>query len=416
MQTSLAKHCILASLLVCMVAKTCWSEVFLLENGGTLQGTFLNRDRKSREPYLISIKPGIKVQLDAQQIEKVQPRRPIEDEYERLVPLFDETVEAQWKLCEWCDKHSLSEQRRSHLKRIIEIDPNHADARYALGFKHIHGQWTTQEEFMRSRGFERYRGRWRLSQDIHLDEKRRAKDIAEKDWRRRLKRWRNNLDDRNFVETKQKLLAIRDPLAVPSLAEFLPQEPLREVKKIYLDMLGNIATNNAVKTLIDVTLNDPDEHIFDATLDHIARIKHPDIVAVYAKTLSNADNIRVNRAAVVLTELGATSAIEPLIEALITTHLFTVPENRVPASNSIQTTFTRTTDGTSLAVPAGGTSLTTGKHATTYRDEIRNPSVLNALTTLSGGITFGYDKKAWRYWYNSEKNHKTSAVKGRRSD
>jgi hypothetical protein len=33
----------------------------------------------------------------------------------------------------------------------------------------------------------------------------------------------------------------------------------------------------------------------------------------------------------------------------------------------------------------------------------QNQHVLEALTKLSGGSNFGFDQKAWRYWYAQEK-------------
>ena len=55
-------------------------------------------------------------------------------------------MEGQWKLAEWCHEHGLPDQRKTHLQRVIELDPDHVEARRLLGYSKIDGKWMTQEE------------------------------------------------------------------------------------------------------------------------------------------------------------------------------------------------------------------------------------------------------------------------------
>ena len=81
--------------------------------------------------------------------------RPDEAEYERIAPTYPDTAAAQWELAQWCREHKLTAQRQVHLRRVIELEPNHAAARHALGYSRVDGQWVTQEEAMTARGFVR---------------------------------------------------------------------------------------------------------------------------------------------------------------------------------------------------------------------------------------------------------------------
>ena len=54
-----------------------------------------------------------------------------ETEYERIRPTYADTAEAQWELAQWCREHKLPAQRTVHLRRVIELDPEHVEARRA---------------------------------------------------------------------------------------------------------------------------------------------------------------------------------------------------------------------------------------------------------------------------------------------
>jgi hypothetical protein len=47
---------------------------------------------------------------------------------------------------------------------------------------------------------------------------------------------------------------------------------------------------------------------------------------------------------------------------------------------------------------------------------VTNQEVLEALIKLSGGVNFGLDKKAWRYWLATENRKHAPTVRSRRDD
>ena len=106
-------------------------------------------------------------------------------------------------------------QRRIELERIIQLDPDNATARQALGYRRVNDSWLTRDEAMARRGLKRYAGQYRTAQDIALREEARKQRAAEGEWFKKIKRWRNWLaDDRpaRFELAEQNLRAIDDPV------------------------------------------------------------------------------------------------------------------------------------------------------------------------------------------------------------
>ena len=177
-------HLLLAALAggacLAMAASPASAEVFRLANGGQIEGEWLNRDEPKPQKYVVGLPSGGKITLEADRVKEVVAQRPEEAEYEKIRPQYPDTPKGQWDLAKWCEEHQLSAQRKAHLKRVIELDPNHADARHALGYSQIDGQWTTQEESMTKQGYRKYKGRYRTAQEIES-----WRASGRRNWRRR---------------------------------------------------------------------------------------------------------------------------------------------------------------------------------------------------------------------------------------
>ncbi len=57
-----------------------------------------------------------------------------------------QTLEGQLALAQWCAKRKLDEQARAHLTAVLEIDPEHSQARHLLGYRRVDGTWLSTEE------------------------------------------------------------------------------------------------------------------------------------------------------------------------------------------------------------------------------------------------------------------------------
>ena len=269
---------------------------FVLTSGGRVAGEWVNRTAPLTEPYRVRTPQGLVVSLERSDVEEVVTQRPAQLEYERLAPQVIDTVEAQWKLAEWCRERHLVAERDVHLRRIVELDQQHLPAARRWATAQVDGEWLTRDEWRRRQGYELYRGRWRLTQEISLIEEHRKQDLAEKEWMQRIKVLRDMLATGNAVSGQEQLLAIKDPRAVETVADYLRREKLRPVKLIFVHVLANIADNPSVRVLVATSLADHDEEIRVACLDRIVELDPPNVASVYVKALADRNNFHVNRA------------------------------------------------------------------------------------------------------------------------
>ena len=392
----------------------CHADEFLLRNGGRIHGTWLNRKQGVPQQYEIAVAGGGKLTLDGSQVRQAILQNANEESYGRTFSQYPDTVEGQWRLAEWCRVNGLKNRRRQHLRRVVELEPDHVDARHGLGYSQVRGHWVTREEIQRRRGYILQDGRWRLPQEVVLLDQQQAAERTKKNWLVQLRRWREVLGTEDARVAVGDISAVRDPRAVGALAVLLNEERHRQVKMLYIDVLAEIGGPQVVKVLLDASLQDGDEEIFYASLDKIVRLDPPHVAAKYVETLKDENNVRVNRAAHALGRLQDKSVLSPLIDALVTKH-YTVIAKR---SDNYTAGFTNPAlSGPQMGSPSspfGGTSFSAGDETKVITHIVSNQRVLDALIRLSSGANFGFDKRAWRYWLANENRKSAPQLDWRR--
>ncbi len=394
---------------------------FVLQGGGQIEGEWLNAKDRSQKDFLVSTQGGGKILLKRSQVKDLVRQPVAELEYQRIAPTFGDSVEEQWRLAEWCLERRLVAHRTAHLRRIVELDPDHTKARHGLGFTQIDGKWMTRQQRRKADGYVRYRGKWRMAQEVELMEVRDKKERAEREWMGKLKRWREALETERAAAAQRQILAIKDKDAVRALREKLKSEPMRRVKLMYVDVLGQIESNSAAITLINTSLNDPDVEVFHACVDQIVRSKTSLAVPAYIKALRDPNNVRINRAGTALEQLNDPEAIAPLIEALVTTHHLVIASANVSSGTPVSTSFVSpggAQSQTQVAQPSTGaegnpfssTGLSSNNQPQVISRRVPNNQVLYALVKLSGGTSFGFDQKAWENWLNLERSKSKKSV------
>ena len=372
--------------LLTLLANLAAADTFVLESGGQIEGQWLNRDEQPLTKYVVR-QGGVTFTLPLAQVREAIRQTPAELEYARRAPATADTVEAQWELAEWCKKNVLARQREVHLRRIIELNPNHQQARFALGYQFQKGEWITRSDARRQEGYEFYRGKWRTPQEIEILENHSRSELAEKEWLGRLKRWRRDLDDRDKSKLAQtSLLAIKDPIAVAPLGDVFARERVRSVKVLYADVLAGIGNTEAAKVLVERALADADEEVFYYCVGRLAKLAPPHVGDPFIAALKDKNNAKVNRAATALARLDDKSAISPLIDALVTTHSQVVDHG----------------ENTTAAFGTSGAAMQKGDGLELQVYHVHNQPVLDALSKLTGA-DFGFNKQAWRYWHAQEK-------------
>jgi len=362
----------------------------VLSSGGRVVGELLNPNQVPRTDFLVKTPEGVVFKIERTEVAQRLTPRPEEAEYEAIWPRYADTVEAQWELAEWCRERTLSAQRERHLKRILQLDPDHEQARRGLGYVTRDGQWTTRDDEFRKQGYVYFEGQWRTTQEVQLIEEERATTQAQNEWLARFKQYRDQLASANPREARAAILQIDDPHAVKALAKALEGEANENIRHLYLEALANVGTAPAAKILAAWYLREPLAELRIACLDPLKGNRQA--VDFFAGLLGSPDNRDVNKAAAALGYLGDPSAIDSLIRALVTTHKF-----RVSKGNPGQTSATFGS--------GGGGGLAMGGSDEIVARSLTNRSVLDALVALSGGSNFGYDVVAWRAWAAGQRQH-----------
>jgi hypothetical protein len=369
-----------------------------LTTGSTIFGELLNFSEVPRQTFRLRLEEGIEVDIPRSAVVEHGPVRREKLEYERRWPTCPDTVEAQWELAMWCRDRTLNAERDRHLRRILELDPNHAEARRLLGFFSDDGEWKTREERMRADGYVLYGGRWMLPQAVRLLEQERKIKAAQGEWKQKISRWQSWLGGNRQELARENLQQVNDPFAVDALVEALKTERRPWVRLLFVEALARIGTARAEQALAYWALADSAEEVRMTCLDHLKKRHSPAVVDYFVGKLRSADNVEVNRAAVALRQLGDSSAIGPLIEALVTTH-----KVKISSGNPGQISMSFGTGGTGMSVGGGPVVVT---------QAMQNREVLDALVALSG-VNYGFDQARWRAWFAAQRRSET-AVNPRR--
>jgi hypothetical protein len=377
-------------------------ELFVLQSGGKVSGEIVPEEPPDKDNLTIKTDSGATITLARSQIKQTLHQRPEEIEYEKLRVRAADTVEGQWELAEWCRENHLVAQREKHLKRIIELDPDHRQARLALGYERHGDAWTTQEELMTKQGYRRYKGRWRLPQEIEIMEKERQKELAQKDWMQKINTWRNWLGTGRDQQARDNFMAIQDDAAVKGLAEALKNDARDGARQVFIDALARVGTTPALMALTAWTMQERVQDLCLSCLEHLRKAKSHDAVVFFVARLRSKDNAQVNRAGMALGVMGDRTAVGPLIESLVTTHKF-----KVTTSNPGQMSA-----GMGSGAGGGGPGgLSVGGGPQIVSRQLSNESVHDALVMLTGA-DYGFDIPQWKAWYTLQ--HQRQTISGRR--
>ena len=69
-------------------------------------------------------------------------------------------VKGMMELAAWAREKGLGGRATELFRKVIQLDPDQAEARKVLGFEKFNGQWLEGDDLMTARGFVKHRGRW----------------------------------------------------------------------------------------------------------------------------------------------------------------------------------------------------------------------------------------------------------------
>ena len=172
----------IASFFLLSLSTPAFADVLELKSGGRIDGILLNPDESPRTKYVMRLETGGEITFAVRDVESHLPLSEALRRYRSNLAKMPATAEANWTLAEWCKDKGLRTERQLHLEATVQLDSDHENARRALGYTRLRGEWRKREDFMRERGFVIHEGRWRLPQDVELDKQRRENELASKRW------------------------------------------------------------------------------------------------------------------------------------------------------------------------------------------------------------------------------------------
>ncbi|MEN0109461.1 MAG: HEAT repeat domain-containing protein [Planctomycetota bacterium] len=352
---------------------------------GRIVGEAATPNARSGETLTVATPYGT-VELPTGATLRVDRETPAAVEHRRRAPGVSDTAEAQFAFGLWCRANGLASESRARFTRVIELDPDHAEARRLLGYERVGDAWMTQEDKLVARGLVRWRGDYLTPQEVELLGAEQAEKDSSIEWRRRIDSIRARVaspDPEAARLAAEELEAVTDAGATPAILSWLDGEPSLGVRRGLLRALGRIATPAALDRLLAASLIDPDADTRAEARSVIASVRPSGMLDPFVAALGSNNNAVVNRAAVALAEFGADSLVGPLIDALVTTH------RRVLTPGGDSQRYDINTASGRFSFGGGGPQVSTGP--------VRNPDVLSALVALTGQ-NFLYDQPTWRSW------------------
>jgi len=151
--------CVLGIAVSCGVAM---ADTLHLANGGKLEGKVV--ERRDGKLHVVLDGAGldaVPVVIAASEVVRIEPSRTRLEEYTaRASALAFVDVEGRLALALWCKEQGLLEPMRRELERVVELDPDHAQARELLGHERVDGRWMGKEQAMAARGLALHEGKW----------------------------------------------------------------------------------------------------------------------------------------------------------------------------------------------------------------------------------------------------------------
>jgi hypothetical protein len=151
-----------APLALALVALPVWGDTVHLRNGATLEGKVVEAGDK----VVVEMDFG-RVTVSKIDVAKIAyDKSPLQELDEKVKAAKMDDPEAVYKIALWAKDRDLGNRAKELLQRVVELSPDHAGARGALGFRKHEGRWLTDDEYFGAIGMVKFRGAWMKSEEV----------------------------------------------------------------------------------------------------------------------------------------------------------------------------------------------------------------------------------------------------------
>jgi hypothetical protein len=294
-------------------------------------------------------------------------------EYNNRRKVVEENVASQFKLANWCQQKELVDQERTHLTKVLDLEPDNADARARLGFRLIDGQWLSSQEIQ---------GAKQRAKLASLAVGRYAKPL------RAIVASLASNDEKVQSAGKARLMEIQDPAAIP-LMEAALKDKEDPIGLAFVDALSAMSSPEASIALSRIAVSTPSRDVRDAAIEKLKSAKPeffvPSLMASLSKPVANRIGI-----------------FESLDGRLIYRHIFSsegAASRQVAVLDQVFRTPSgaRVNDGTVLAERVGEVAVSAAQ--ANDRIEDTNQRIFKLLSAVSG-VELPAKPEVWWSWWN----------------
>lgn len=392
------------TLLVCTLPRT-YADIIHLQGGLTIEAQTVEDQGQS---YRVKTRQGT-YDIEKSRVVKIEPGPGAQSLYEEEKTKHPDTAAGHYELAQWCGYQGLASERLHHLKRVLELDPDHGAARKALGYVKNEGKWVKTKP-----------------DDAPADQQREAKRRAEEqraEVRKRVSSWfvqiraieqgrldpkRNDAKRTQFADGRRQILAIRDPFAIAALAEVLSRGDI-PTRLLLVEALGRFEQDEAALNLIVMALLDPADNVRKAAAVELAKRRDNRVVTALRQALTSEKERTLRNAATALGRLKARAAVPDLISILSTETIAPVRVTEGVYLDSLIYIFGRPVGyptGADIIIYRPGSIGVLSSEAlvgTLDRYELAPVSIYRtevqeALISITGQ-NLGFDRAAWWNWW-----------------
>lgn len=275
-----------------------------ISGGGHLDG----RVKRSPDYVVVEVDDEIQVAIPASRVRSVVMSDDLA-EYRRNAEKAGNDAELHYQLAIWCVTADNVPGRsdyykRFHMRRAIELDPDHAKARGSLGYKKQGNRWVTRTDLMHDRGMISVKGKQVLPESFAIEEANDEAEVASKLWIKDINRLVGIVSKNSSKsgEAYATLEAIDDPLAASAIASQLndsrgKQTQSAAMRKLWVRLLSKFKNGPSVRALVLAGVDEPDPTIREMALTSLQAYGSGSAVASYLPMLRSGDHGIVNRAA-----------------------------------------------------------------------------------------------------------------------
>ena len=358
-----------------------------ISGGGHLTGEV----QRKGDLVIVKVDDQVQVAIPASRVRRVVKSDELA-EYRRLAALVGDDAERHYQLALWCVRSDgvagdVQRYKRYHMRRAIDLDPDHAKARGALGFTRQNGKWIRTADLMTERGMVPRSGGWELPEAAAIEEYQNSINVDARKWNREVNRLVAVVlrGSSKAPEAMETLSSIRDPLAAGAIAQQLLTSrengsQSRPLRLLWVRLLAQFRNTVSVEALVRAGLEEADETVREAALNELVAHGSASAVATYLQYLSANDNQLVNRAARALTWFPDRELVLTYIDALVTTH-----KTELAPGPGMQVGFGN-----------GGGGMQMGGKKQVQVEHRKNPAALTLVKSVVQDVDYGYDEQAWR--------------------